>query len=364
MRRLAAVAGLLLAVLACTLPPYNEDLSLAQMSAADMDPVAAVGPFRFWPGELEDKDVYFYPSKDSLNERLYGVPANPDFPLRGFVLTMGEYYGRLVFIDHNGLDYYTTGDRGIDVGNSDPDRFSFAGQTVKDGAPGLPEHVGGAVFRPDGGRWYADFDEFFTESPTDLNGSGPALGASFFPAGGNFDYLHVLYRIGPEDYGEEAWRAGAGGLAFDSTIRSLWLPGLPAEMESAFYFHNRADPSRSSYLSWYDPERRGYRNFRWNDSLQLHVMTNLQRRIDLVLSNGWLYSRGENLGYLYDAEGRFLNQFALGGLDLVYEIFLGPAPGTPHVVFTMEAWAPGGGKEDPKLYFLVYVLPTSKLADL
>jgi hypothetical protein len=358
---LVPVAALVLLAAACTLPPYNEDLSLAQMSAADMKRVAEVGPLQFWSGDFEGKEVFFYPSKDALTERM---SVDDSFPLRGFLLVIGEYSARMIFIGHDGTNYYRGNDYEVPLDNSDPDRFSYVTQTLKDGSATMPgEHLGAAVFAPDGARWYADFDEYFAMNVTDLNAAGPAIGASFFPVNGISDYLYVLHKVGPEDYSEETWNAAGGSLIVDAAAtRSSVLPGLPAGIESAFYFHN-PDPAllRRSYLSWYDPQRRGYRNFWWNDDLQLHVMTHPDRRIDLVLSNGWLFSRGENLGYLYDADGRHLNQFALGGLELVYEIYLG---GVPQVVFTIGAWAPAGKNDNPDFYLLVYTLPTSKLADL
>ena len=90
----------------------------------------------------------------------------------------------------------------------------------------------------------------------------------------------------------------------------------------------------------------------------------MERRIDLVLSNGWLFSRDGNKGYIYDGEGELLNSFALGGLTLVYEIFDGA---TNRAVFTIPVWAPipmGQGDWEDRLFFLVYWIPTDQLADL
>jgi hypothetical protein len=374
---LAAFAPLVLLALACTLPPYNEDLSLAQMSAVDMDLVTTVGPFQFWPGDFADKELYFYPSKDALNERRF---VDNTFPLRGFVLAIGEHSARLIVVNHNGSEYYTSGDRSMDLDNSDPQRFSFLAQTVKDGdALDAAERLGIALFRPDPSvRPYFNLNQDFNlvpgPDPIDMNAGFAAIlgwpGAELVGVGfaaANDPLVDLMYGLARNPaagtFGEAVVGTDpASGLNPLGAVRApaeFALPGLPESLENAFY-HYCAGNMRS-YLSWYDPERREYRNFWWDDNLQLHVMTDPERRIDLVLSNGWLFSRGENLGYLYDADGRYLNQFALGGLDLVYEIYLG---GEPYVVFTMEAWASGGRHENPKLYFLVYILPTSKLADL
>lgn len=360
MRRLVFLAVLALLALSCTLPPYDEDVSLAQMTARDLDLVTAVGPFPLWPGEIEDRQVTFFPSPDALVERLF---VNENHPLRGFVAVTGDYVVRTVYVDYL-VDYYFRADRRVYLDNSDPDRFVYAAQAVKDGTIATPDYFGAAVFFPTGDRWYIGYDQDFVQKGNDLNVALPAIGASFFPADGSYDWLHVLHRVSPGVYSERSWKTNptaALALESESLIRGgdFALPGLPEAIESAFYSYCPA--TDRSYLSWYDPARREYRNFWWDSTAVLHVMNHLERRIDRVLSNGWLFSRGENLGYLYDADGQPINQFALGGLSLAYEIYLG---GVAHVVFTQDAWAPSGRHEDPKLWFLVYTLPTSELADL
>jgi len=90
----------------------------------------------------------------------------------------------------------------------------------------------------------------------------------------------------------------------------------------------------------------------------------MDRRIDLVLSNGWLFSREGNSGYVYDGEGELLNSFLMGGLTLVFELFDG---GVYRSVFTIPVWAPvriDGDYWEDRLFFLVYRVPTERLADL
>jgi hypothetical protein len=101
-----------------------------------------------------------------------------------------------------------------------------------------------------------------------------------------------------------------------------------------------------------------------DDSLELRVLVDMDRRIDLVLSNGWLFSKDENKGYVYDSNGQLLNSFVMGGLDLAYEI---SAVGVYRVVFTIPTWAPARIEFDhweERLFFLVYWIPTEQLADL
>jgi len=268
---------------------------------------------------------------------------------------------RTIYIQHDGSAYLRGEERTDFPDLSDPDRFVLTAQTVTAGTIGSPDYFGAAAFDPDGTLWYFDYRDDFARRTLNLNTAGTPIGASFHPVDDALsDLLHVLYRTAPGQYSEQKWKtAPATALASDAVFRSGPLPGLPDEMHNAFYHYCPA--TGRSYVSWYDPERREYRNFWWDGTLALHVMDSPGRRIEQVLSNGWLYSRGENLGYLYDPDGRFLNQFVLGGLELVYEIHVATVP---FAVFTMAAWAPAPKEDNPRLWFLVYVLPTDELADL
>jgi hypothetical protein len=148
-----------------------------------------------------------------------------------------------------------------------------------------------------------------------------------------------------------------------STSRaSFLLPGLPEDMTNCYY--SLLPSTNRAYLSVYDPVRRKYRNFSWDDALQLQILTDMERRIDLLLSNGWLFSKEGNTGYLYDPDGQLLNSFVMGGLKLVYEIFDGSVY---RAVFTIPVWAPvqiDGDYWEDRLFFLVYWIPTERLADL
>jgi hypothetical protein len=93
----------------------------------------------------------------------------------------------------------------------------------------------------------------------------------------------------------------------------------------------------------------------------------MERRIDLLLSNGWLFSRDGNKGYVYDGDGELLNSFVMGGLTLVYEVYDSSIPKVPRVVFTIPVWAPvevGGNDWEDRLFFLVYWIPTVELVGL
>ncbi len=363
-----------LALAGCYMPPYQEELSLAMVTADKLEGRAVIGPLDRGPYEFRNMEVRFYPSKDDLDGSEF---------IRGFVVGVGKYSARIMYVSHSGVigdKYEIMNDRTESVDNADPDLFNHSFFSVKDGTPGSPDYLGFIRFdnRSDL-REYLLFDEFFSiipgPDPLDLNdGSKILFGASTFPEdSATSDFFHTLrVETGTGLYSEQEYLASSSGISLDTDIRldfSLLSGKLPSDLRGAFYFSSpdSLSPTNRSYLSIYDPVRRGYRNFSWDDNLQLKVLAEMKgHRIDLLLSNGWLFGRDGNRGYVYDSKGELLNDFALGGLNLVYEMFIG---GEAQVIFTIASWAPqdvglGGNDGDDRLYCVVYRLPTNQLDDL
>ena len=369
---------LLLVVLSsCYLPPYREELSLALTVTQKMDGVAFVGPLDYYSGEFEDWDIKFLPSKDAIRIRSYPDPDNSLALVRGFMVANNDRRVRVQFINHDGNEYNINYGNWAEypIGITDENQFRFRATTIIDGSDDIidSEQLGVIVFDNSAdppNREYIILDENLNPTNFPMDTAELLLGAGFFHDFTDIEKLHTL-RIDElsDTYLEVEYNVDPGALnpiPPAGPFRGGPLPGLPKDINNCFYYRLPAPPSptRRAYLSVYDQVRREYRNFSWDDGYELQVISKMKRRIDLVLSNGWLYSRDENKGYIYSGTGELINSFVLGGLSLVYEIFDG---GIHRSVFTIPVWAPqnvGSGDWDDKLFFLVYWIPTDKLADL
>ena len=63
--RFPAFAALLALLAACSLPPYNEDLSLAQITKSKMQRVNGIGPVHAWlDDDAPETEYYFLPDRN------------------------------------------------------------------------------------------------------------------------------------------------------------------------------------------------------------------------------------------------------------------------------------------------------------
>jgi hypothetical protein len=361
------LAGIVLA--SCYMPPYREDLSLALPVAKQLEGVEVVGPLSLYQGEFEDWDIVFYPSIDSLKIRTNDV-------VRGFIVATTERRARLMFVDHIG-EYEANYWNEIPIGDVDEKQFVYRAMPAFDGVDDTnTEYLGIIAFDNDSGmRQYWVFDDTLGYTgPVLMDTPGLLLGAGFFhyavpgPIPVEYLVLNTLRIESGDQYLEEYYDINdIGGLGTPNTVRTgISLPGLPKDINNCFYYRLPAPLSSTqrSYLSVYDSVRREYRNFSWDDSLGLQVLTGMDRRIDQLLSNGWLFSEEDNKGYVYNGDGELINSFVMGGLKLVFEIFDGAIYRS---VFTIPVWAPDrtdSNDWESRLYFLVYWVPTEKLDDL
>ena len=366
MKKLAPSLLLIIFLSSCYFPPYREELSLALPAAKKMERTAEVGPINRGPWEFEGRDVVFYPSKDALTIRTY------DF-VRGFIVATDERSARLMFVDHGptaGEDYYISSEQPFPLEYPDDKAFVFRATTLKDGIDDDEmEHLGIIAFDNETlMRGYIIFDKYLGSVEFPLNAGSLTLGAGFFPDSSTTTDTFYALRVDPLGLYEEKYEADTGVPPASSpwSRGPLDLPGLPDGMTNGFYslLPATAPLSNRAYLSVYDGARREYRNFSWDDGMQLQILADMERRIDLVLTNGWLFSQDGNKGYVYNGDGELLNSFVMGGLTLVYEIFDGVSY---RAVFTIPIWAPeqvDDNNWEDKLYCLVYWIPTEQLADL
>ncbi|UCF98879.1 MAG: hypothetical protein JSV89_04900 [Spirochaetaceae bacterium] len=365
MKKLGVVFLTFIVLSSCYIPPFREELSLALPVTKKMEGAVVVGPLDRRPWDFQGREIVFYPSKDALR-----IQTN-EF-IRGFIVATDDRSARLMFVDH-GLtvddDYYIGSDNTFPLENPDDKAFVFRAVTLKDDNDNdSTEFLGIIAFNNViKMREYLIFDQSLSViTGIDLNVGVLMLGAGFFPdSAPTADRFYSISIDAAGLYIEEEYDA-------DSGLPSGWnrspsaLPGLPEDMTNCFYSLLPApiSPTNRAYLSVYDGARRQYRNFSWDDGLQLQILADMDRRIDLVLSNDWLFSKDGNKGYVYNGDGELLNSFVMGGLTLVYEMYDGVRN---RVVFTIPVWAPvstGDRNWEDKLYFLIYWIPIEQLADL
>ena len=130
---------------------------------------------------------------------------------------------------------------------------------------------------------------------------------------------------------------------------------MPGAATSGFFHYNPVSGTRiySSYVGG------DYVTYRWDNAL-LPVPLPLTSRVDMLLSNDFMYSRGEKEDTVYDASGSKKYEFASGELYFAYERFVG---GVPTLFFTLAFWKRAGVGDDD-MYIRVYSLPTADLGDL
>jgi hypothetical protein len=147
--------------------------------------------------------------------------------------------------------------------------------------------------------------------------------------------------------------------ALNSPI-AISLSPLPSGLLNAFYCH--ANNTGLSYLSYWTGSK--YRTCSWYSASAptgVTELSGLDGRVDAVLSSGLLLSFADNSCTVYDAEGRKLYKFPMGGLKFCYESI---DAGTPTLYFSLAYWQFGKDEKADELYVEVYALPTANLRDL
>jgi hypothetical protein len=382
---LLALLPVLIALSTCSLPPYDEGLSLGLETAKKMVELGAIhetiGPLQAWGFDFRDREFFYMPNKGSVV---------PDDFMSGFVVSYQESFLDVSYVEYilgPPEDFLFHSGWGVDITNDDPDRFNFHVETIKWGpflsfirfdaedywnnqyfriewnsGFNVPDVLGTGPFPPYPAghlRSYIHSNVFASDpakNPT-------VVGASIWPLSDiiGYDDQNFFCRFdGSGLFAEVQFQTDTGtGLSVPSIILDDLDFNFPDYLENAFYYHN--GNLNFSYLSYYSQTQRKYKNYRWDASGLLTPLVDMDRRIDAALSNGNLLSFENNRCYVYDSDGDKLYSFLLGGLHFCYETYVG---GVPHVVFSLGAWLDYRDQEEDELYFTVYIFPTDRLEEL
>jgi hypothetical protein len=353
-------------VLGCSLPPFDEDLSLAVATAAKLEPVTRIGPIRAWHGDFEEGEIFFMPFKDTPGSK------------KGFLLVASGYYLQIRYLD--GLTGQFYGDSRINGPASDPDQKTYTAVSLKGGS-----YLSLAVFDPADAANNSLFviDPTFTSPGSSVMNLFSSLNGDFPPASldrivgvhlypqidptlDRFTFFGVLSE--PGHFGEIQADAvptspgGIGAIIAMPARQEMALPGLPAPRSGAFYYH-RPVPPNTSYLSWYDSSAGVYRNYSWDEGLTVRKLSSMIRRIDAVLSSGELLSFTYGICSVYDGKGNRKYGFPMGNLHFCFEKY-DLAAGEYRLYFSLAYWIYGYQNGNDNLYIEVYSIPTAELETL
>jgi hypothetical protein len=391
--KLLALLPALIPLLTCSLPPYNEGLSLGIETAGKMVELGAqeitVGPVWVWDFDFRNREYYFMPSK-----AVGGLPLGPDDFKNGFIVSVDERSFDLAFVEYSGDppdEYYFQRGWGEGIDNDDPDTNNYFAETVKGPVPFLlnfiryePKDYQNNQLRviqyPPNPDWEVDPDTIDPPSPgpylpnlgentyrymfdPDLTKWPTIIGSSITPVDAADDMQVCFCKFeGNGNFAEIFYSLALPNWGIDATAPLLHRDNLvfnfPNNVDNGFYHYLWS--MDLSFFSYYSKTQHKYKNYRWDAAGLLEPLVEMERRIDAALTNGNLLSFDNNRCYVYNSHGKKQYDFLMGGLHFCYEIYLS---GVPHTVFTLPAMQTERDHDD-ELYFYVYVLPTDRLREL
>jgi hypothetical protein len=360
---LPALAALALAALlsGCAMPPYNEELSLSQVTRSKLGaPVNTIGPIyaKLDPGAMQNK-FYFLPERDD--------PANSG----GFLAAEASYGLRVWYLaDYSGglesswsIDLQNTSETAnnyrlqpIESTGGDTSYFLILTRYLQDDLRLI--HSTGTAF----------VNQYTTELylSSRLPGATNVLGSNIFPDSSPGSDLQFFLAGQGTVYCEYSCQTNTiDGVTYIASGLLTDLGLAPIGLADAFYVH---DPVLNrSYLSYWSGS--SYVSYAWSWDHQatgiaaagFQQLTGVTGRIDAVLTNGQLLSFDDGSCTVYSPTGSKLYEFLLGSLRFCYERYDG---GTPKLYFSLAYWLFGQEDRPDQLYIEVYAIPTDSLASL
>jgi hypothetical protein len=361
---LALLAALALAasLAGCSMPPYNEELSLAQVTRSKLgQPVNKIGP------------VYIKLDDSATQNQYYFLPERDDPVNSGGFLVAEASYGLRVWY----LADYSTGleaSWSIDLANSSATTNNFLLQPVDSGAVDANYFLILTRYLQDDLRLIlstgtASVNQSTTELPlgSNLPGATNVLGSNIFPdSTSGSDLQFFLAGQGSSYYFEYGAQTDtADGFTYNSSGLATDLGPVPDGLTNAFYVH---DPVLDrSYLSYWSGSSYVTYAWAWDHEATaiaasgFQQLTGVKGRIEAVLSNGQILAIDEGVCKVYGPVGNKLYKFPLGSLKFCYERY---DSGTPTLYFSLAYWQYGSEEKPDQLHVEVYAIPTANLANL
>jgi hypothetical protein len=360
---LATVLAALLA--GCALPPYSEELSLAQVTRGKLGtPLLKIGPVYDRLDENASRDRYFF------------LPDRDDPASGGFLVGESSYGLRIWYV----ANYSSYSDLGsnhfVSVNNGNETANNYLLQPIESNYPGTyylsltryaPAYNNVTLISATGP---STVKEGTIRTLTDL-GLIYTLGANVFSdTTADSDPQFFLGSLGTASYQEYPCQtSSSSGFDFTpgdaSATSSLGL--VPDDVKNGFYAHNSNNhlsylslPSGSSYVSY---------SWMWDESSAGTIPSGFQQlvgvkgRIEAVLNNGQFLAFDDNTCRVYSDAGAKVCDFPLGGLKFCYERW-DPVDPQFKLYFSLAYWLWGRDEKSDQLYVEVYAIPTDSLATL
>jgi hypothetical protein len=359
---LPALLALAAFLAACALPPYNQDLSLAQVTRSKLGaPVNTIGPIY---AKLDDSAMenrfYFLPDRDD--------PANSG----GFLVAEASYGLRLWYLADYSMGLEASWS--IDLANSSETTNNFLLQPLDSGAVDTNYFLILIRYQQDDLRLIhssgtASVSQYTTELPllTNLPSAMNVLGSSISAdSTSGSDLQFFLASQGTTYYAEYGAQTDtADGFTLISSSLPTDLGPVPDGLTSAFYAH---DPVLDrSYLSRWSGS--SYSTYAWNWDHEatgiaangFQQLTGIKGPVNAVLTSGQLLSFADNSCTVYGPAGWKQYKFPMGGLKFCYESI---DAGVPTLYFSLAYWQYGKDEEADELYVEVYAIRTANLKNL
>jgi hypothetical protein len=360
---LATVLAALLA--GCALPPYSEELSLAQVTRGKLGtPLLKIGPVYDRLDENASRDRYFF------------LPDRDD-PASGGFLVGESSYGLRIWYVANDSSYSDLGSNHfVSVNNGNETANNYLLQPIESNYPGTyylsltryaPAYNNVTLISATGPSTVAQGTA--TSLSTKLLGLTYALGANIFAdSTGGSDAQFFLGSLGVGAYYEFSCQTNTtDGLTYNAVGLATSLGSVPDDLSNAFYAH---DPIlNKSYLSY--PSGSSYVSYSWIwdenataiEASDFRQLTGVKGRIEAVLNNGQFLAFDDNTCRVYSDAGAKVCDFPLGGLKFCYERW-DPVDPQFKLYFSLAYWLWGRDEKSDQLYVEVYAIPTDSLATL
>lgn len=368
--RCAAMAALALALASCWTPPFDESLSISEMTARKLEQVASIGPVEF-SGFRIDKS-YFVPSYEALPLDGYWVSEEGDFRL--VIRYVATVSGKCLIGPARSCEpNYWKGLNAV--------RAMTKASAVSILSPGLGKaiHVWGTglvgIGSSDAMQGIGVEVDYSFQAKESASTSGFSM--DMIPIGGS---AHESISPGLwQDLLLSGYSSGAYVLAVNNPVPQLheMAYGSPViyrnelnypgpELQPGAFFLEYTDESANTYdLVVGTPKDGGaVVAFRWDIMYRGTPPTRvpIDRRITDVLHDDTLVARGETETDFFDVGGERLYSLPTGALRFMHELYDGT---TWYSYFTRTVFL-GGSRDDSKgnVRFDVYRCPTAELADI